>query len=176
MPIKIPSGVTVKVGKGEVTVSGPKGELSQRFDPAITIEQDGDILSVVRPTDSKTHRALHGLVRSLTASMVLGVTQGFEKALDIVGVGYRAEKDGDNMVLRVGFSHTVLIKPLPGTTLVVEGSNRVKVTGIDKQVVGQMAAEIRAVRPPDSYKGKGIRYAGEVIKLKAGKAVGKAGA
>ena len=176
MPIKIPSGVTVKVGKGEVTVSGPKGELSQRFDPAITIEQDGDTLSVVRPTDSKTHRALHGLVRSLTASMVLGVTQGFEKALDIVGVGYRAEKDGDNMVLRVGFSHTVLIKPLPGTTLVVEGPNRVKVTGIDKQVVGQMAAEIRAVRPPDSYKGKGIRYAGEVIKLKAGKAVGKAGA
>jgi large subunit ribosomal protein L6 len=176
MPIKIPSGVTVKVGKGEVTVSGPKGELSQRFDPAITIEQDGDTLSVVRPTDSKTHRALHGLVRSLTASMVLGVTEGFEKALDIVGVGYRAEKDGDNMVLRVGFSHTVLIKPLPGTTLVVEGPNRVKVTGIDKQVVGQMAAEIRAVRPPDSYKGKGIRYAGEVIKLKAGKAVGKAGA
>ena len=176
MPIKIPSGVTVKVGKGEVTVSGPKGELSQRFDPVITIEQDGDTLSVVRPTDSKTHRALHGLVRSLTASMVLGVTQGFEKALDIVGVGYRAEKDGDNMVLRVGFSHTVLIKPLPGTTLVVEGPNRVKVTGIDKQVVGQMAAEIRAVRPPDSYKGKGIRYAGEVIKLKAGKAVGKAGA
>jgi large subunit ribosomal protein L6 len=176
MPIKIPSGVTVKVGKGEVTVSGPKGELNQRFDPAITIEQDGDTLSVVRPTDSKTHRALHGLVRSLTASMVLGVTEGFEKALDIVGVGYRAEKDGDNMVLRVGFSHTVLIKPLPGTTLVVEGPNRVKVTGIDKQVVGQMAAEIRAVRPPDSYKGKGIRYAGEVIKLKAGKAVGKAGA
>ena len=175
MPIKIPSGVTVKVGKGEVTVSGPKGELSQRFDPAITIEQDRDILSLVRPTDSKTHRALHGLVRSLTASMVLGVTQGFEKALDIVGVGYRAEKDGDNMVLRVGFSHTVLIKPLPGTTFVVEGPNRVKVTGIDKQVVGQMAAEIRAVRPPDSYKGKGIRYAGEVIKLKAGKAVGKAG-
>ncbi len=176
MPIKIPSGVTVKVGKGEVTVSGPRGELGQRFDPAITIEQDRDTLSVVRPTDSKTHRALHGLVRSLTASMVRGVTEGFEKALDIVGVGYRAEKDGEKLVLRVGFSHSVIVEPLPGTTIVLEGPNRVKVTGIDKQVVGQMAAEIRAVRPPDSYKGKGIRYSGEFVKLKAGKAVGKAGA
>jgi len=107
--------------------------------------------------------------------MVQGVTQGFEKALDIVGVGYRAEKDGEKIVFKVGFSHPVVIEPLAGTTLVVEGPNRIKVTGIDKQVVGQMAADIRAIRPPDSYKGKGIRYAGEVIKLKAGKAVGKAG-
>jgi large subunit ribosomal protein L6 len=174
MPIKLPSGVTVKVGKGEVIVSGPKGKLKQRFDPTITIKQEGDTLLFARLTDSKTQRALHGLVRSLTASMVQGVTQGFEKALDIVGIGYRAEKDGEKIVLRVGFSHPVVVEPIPGTTLVVENPNRIKVIGIDKQVVGQMAAEIRAVRSPDSYKGKGIRYAGEAVKLKAGKAVGKA--
>jgi large subunit ribosomal protein L6 len=173
LPIKVPSGVSVTVKNGEVSVAGPKGELKRRFDPAITIKQKNDTLVVTRPTDSKMHRSLHGLVRSLTANMVQGVTVGFEKVLDIVGVGYRAEKVGEKLVVRVGFSHAVEIESLPGATLQLEGANRIKVSGIDKQVVGQMAAQIRAVRPPDSYKGKGIRYAGEVVRLKAGKAVGK---
>ena len=126
-----------------------------------------------RPDDSKEHRSLHGLTRSLLANMVQGVSGGFEKTLEIVGVGYRAEKTEDKLVLRVGFSHQVEVTPLPGVSLEVEGNNRIKVSGINKEVVGEMAAEIRAIRPPDAYKGKGIRYAGEVVRLKAGKA-GKA--
>jgi len=124
-------------------------------------------------SDSKEHRSLHGLTRSLLANMVEGVTNGFEKNLEIVGVGYRAEKAGDKIVMRIGFSHTVEVTPLPGISLAVEGVNRIKVMGIDKEVVGEMAAEIRAIRPPDAYKGKGIRYAGELVHLKPGKA-GKA--
>jgi len=173
MPITVPSGVAVTINQNEVTVTGPKGELSRRFNPDISITRDNNILKVSRPSDGRVHRSLHGLTRSLLANMVEGVTGGFEKNLEIVGVGYRAEKAGDKLVIRVGYSHPVEVSPLPGVSLAVEGNNFIKVTGIDKEVVNQMAAEIRAIRPPDAYKGKGIRYAGESVRLKAGKAVGK---
>lgn len=176
LPIPVPQGVVVDIRKSEVTVKGPKGELHRDFHPDISIVlEDGNII-VSRPTDQKTHRALHGLTRSLLANMVAGVDKGFEKILDIVGVGYRVQQNGNNLVLQVGYSHTVEISPPEGISLVAEGANRIKVLGIDKQLVGEMAAQIRAVRPPDSYKGKGIRYSGEKIRLKpgkAGKAIGK---
>lgn len=173
MPITVPSGVVVTINQNEVKVTGPKGELSRRFNPDISITQDNNTLKVSRPSDGRVHRSLHGLTRSLLANMVEGVTSGFEKNLEIVGVGYRAEKAGDKLVIRVGYSHPVEVSPLPGVSLAVEGTNFIKVTGINKEVVNQMAAEIRAIRPPDAYKGKGIRYAGESVRLKAGKAVGK---
>ncbi len=173
MPITVPQGVTVNIKQDEVAVSGPKGELHRRFHPDMSITLDNDTLMVSRPSDNRVHRSLHGLTRSLLANMVEGVSRGFEKGLEIVGVGYRAEKAGDNLVLRIGFSHLVEVSPLPGVSLGVEGNNRIKVTGIDKEVVGEMAARIRAIRPPDAYKGKGIRYAGELVHLKPGKA-GKA--
>jgi len=173
MPITVPQGVTVSIKGDEVTVSGPKGELHRRFHSDMSINLDNDTLVVSRPSDGRMHRSLHGLTRSLLANMVEGVTKGFERGLGITGVGYRAEKAGEKLVLRIGFSHLVEIFPLPGVSLGVEGSNQIKVTGIDKEVVGEMAARIRAIRPPDAYKGKGIRYVGEVIRLKAGKA-GKA--
>ena len=173
MPIAVPPGVVVNIMGGDVAVTGPKGELRRQFSHEITIAIDDGTLYVSRPSDSRQHRSLHGLTRSLLANMVKGVSQGFEKELEVVGVGYRAEKSGDKLMLRVGYSHIVEISPLPGVSLAVEGVNKIKVMGIDKETVGQMAAEIRAVRPPDTYKGKGIRYAGEVVRLKAGKA-GKA--
>ena len=173
MPITVPKGVSVDINQGEVTVTGPKGQLRRRFKSDISITLDNDSLIVSRPSDSRVHRSLHGLTRSLLANMVEGVTNGYEKNLDMVGVGYRAEKVGDNLVIRVGYTHPVTVSPLPGVSLAVERANRIKVTGIDKEAVGEMAAEIRAIRPPDHYKGKGIRYAGELVHLKAGKA-GKA--
>ncbi|MFC1860288.1 50S ribosomal protein L6 [Chloroflexota bacterium] len=173
MPITVPPGVVVDIKKGGVKVTGPKGELRRSFYPDMSITLDDDNLVVSRPSDGTVHRSLHGLTRSLLANMVEGVTRGFEKTLEIVGVGYRVEKAGDNLTIRVGYSHPVEVTPLPGITLVVEGASRIKVMGIDKEVVGEMAAEIRAIRPPDVYKGKGIRYAGEIVHLKAGKA-GKA--
>ncbi len=173
MPITVPPGVEVNIKQGEVTVAGPKGELHRRFHPDMSISLDNNTLVVSRPSDGRVHRSLHGLTRSLLANMVEGVTRGFEKGLEIVGVGYRAEKAGDKLVIRIGFSHLVEVSPLPGVSLDIEGGNRIKVTGIDKEVVGEMAARIRAIRPPDAYKGKGIRYAGESVRLKAGKA-GKA--
>ena len=170
MPITVPQGVVVSINKGnEVTVTGPKGELCRRFNPDMSITLNNNNLIVSRPSDSKEHRSLHGLTRSLLANMVEGVASGFEKNLEMVGVGYRVEKAGDKLIFRVGFSHLVEVSPLPGVSLVVEGTNRIKVTGIDKAAVGQMAAEIRAIRPPDAYKGKGIRYAGELVHLKPGK-------
>ena len=169
MPITVPKGVTVDIKDNKVTVTGPKGELSRQFSPDMSISLTEDTLSVVRPSDSKEHRSLHGLTRSLLSNMVEGVSKGFEKNLEIVGVGYRAEKSGDNLVFRIGYSHPVEVNPLPGLTLNTEGANRIIVSGIDKEVVGEMAAEIRAIRPPDAYKGKGIRYAGEVVRLKPGK-------
>ena len=172
-PIPVPPGVSVTIEASQVTVKGPKGELSRRFSPDMAIVLDGDTLTVSRPSDDRLHRSLHGLTRTLLANMVEGVTSGFERALDIVGVGYRAEQQGEKLVLNIGFSHQVEIAPLPGVTLSVEGNNRMKVFGINKEDVGEMAARMRAVRPPDSYKGKGIRYGGEVVRLKAGKA-GKA--
>ena len=170
MPITIPAGVTVDIRGGSVTVKGPKGELNRPLPTEMLTKLEGNILTVSRPSDSKEHRSQHGLTRSLLANMVEGVSKGFEKNLEIVGVGYRAEKVGNKLVLRIGYSHPVEVNPLPGTTLDVEGNNRIKVSGINKEIVGEMAAEIRAIRPPDSYKGKGIRYAGEIVHLKPGKA------
>ena len=172
-PVKIPSGVTVNIKGRKVDVNGPRGELSRKFNQDLSIKVEDDILTVSRPSDSKQHRSLHGLTRSLIANMVKGVSQGFEKELDIVGVGYRAEKEGEKLILRVGYSHLVEIVPPQGISIELEGTNKIKVKGINKEAVGQMAAEIRAVRPPDAYKGKGIRYTGEVVRLKPGKA-GKA--
>ena len=173
MPIAVPAGVTVNIKKDRVTVSGPKGELSRSLNPEMAITQQDNTLTVSRPSDNKEHRSFHGLTRSLLANMVTGVSNGFDKYLEIVGVGYRAEQAGDKLVLRIGYSHTVEVTPLPGVSLVAEGQNRIKVAGIDKEAVGEMAARIRKIRPPDAYKGKGIRYAGEKVRLKPGKA-GKA--
>ena len=176
MPITIPSGVKVNIEGNTVTVSGPKGELSRSLPGDMLLNLEGDVLTVARPSDSNQHRSYHGLTRSLLANMIEGVSKGFEKILEIVGVGYRAEKSGNNLIIRIGYSHPVEVVPLPGTSLDVEGNNRIKVTGANKEIVGEMAAKIRAVRPPDAYKGKGIRYAGETVHLKpgkAGKVVGK---
>ena len=174
MPIDLPQGVKVAIKGNEVKVTGPKGELDRSFNPQMTISQRDNQMVVTRPSDERQHRALHGLTRTLLSNMVQGVTAGYEKTLDIVGVGYKAEKKGDNLIFKLGYSHTIEVKPLPGVTLVVEGNNRIKVSSINKETVGQQAAEIRALRKPDAYKGKGVRYAGEYIKLKAGKAAGKA--
>ena len=176
MPITVPPSVTVSIKDNTVTVTGPKGELSRSFNSDMSITLEDNNLAVSRPSDSKVHRSLHGLTRSLLANMVEGVTNGFERYLDIVGVGYRAEQTGDKLVVRVGHSHPVEVSPLPGVSLAIEGPSRVKVTGINKEIVGEMAAKIRAIRPPDAYKGKGIRYAKEIVRLKpgkAGKVVGK---
>jgi large subunit ribosomal protein L6 len=173
MPIPVPQGVAVDINNGDVSVKGPKGELRRQFSPKMSIELTGDVLTVSRPSDDRVHRSLHGLTRTLLANMVEGVTKGYDRYLDIVGVGYRVEKRGENLVISIGFSHTVEVEPLPGITLTAEGNNRIKVSGINKEVVGEMTARIRAIRPPDAYKGKGIRYSGEVVRLKAGKA-GKA--
>jgi len=176
LPITVPSGVTVNIKDSFVSIKGPKGEISQTFTPDMKIKlEDGKII-VERPSDSKEHRALHGLTRSLLNNMVTGATKGWEKGLEIVGVGFRAEKVGDKLILRVGFSHPIEVTPLPGVQLGIDGPSRVKVTGINKQIVGEMAAGIRGIRPPDVYKGKGIRYVGEAVRIKpgkAGKAVGK---
>ena len=169
MPITVPPGVVVNIEQDKVTISGPRGQLHRRLNPEMSITLENNSLEVSRPSDSKVHRSLHGLTRTLLANMVEGVTSGFEKTLDIVGVGYRAEKKGDNVVIHIGYSRPVEVSPLPGVSLVIESANRIKVTGINKEVVGEMAARIRAIRPPDAYKGKGIRYAGEIVHLKAGK-------
>jgi large subunit ribosomal protein L6 len=170
LPVVIPTGVTVTIKDGNITVKGPKGELSRIIPGEMIVKVEDDKLTVSRPSDSQKHRAYQGLTRALLANMVQGVSQGFEKSLDIVGVGFRAEKTGEKLTLRVGFSHIVEVKPMPGTTLIVEGTNKIKVSGINKEVVGEMAANIRAIRPPDAYKGKGIRYTDETIRLKPGKA------
>jgi len=176
LPITIPSGVTVTIQDNRVAVKGPKGEMSQTFLPVMSIKQVENELIVERPNDTKENKALHGLTRSIHNNMVTGVTKGWERTLEIVGVGFRAEKSGKNVVLRVGFSHTVEVVPLLGISLDLDGPNRLKVSGVNKETVGEMAAEIRAIRPPDAYKGKGIRYVGESVRIKpgkAGKAVGK---
>ena len=176
LPIPLPKGVTVDILGSEVTVKGPKGELHRSLHPAMSVAlKDGNIV-ISRPGEQKVYRALHGLTRSLLANMVEGVDKGFEKVLEIVGVGYRAQKSGDKLLLQVGYSHPVEILPPPGISLAIEGANRIKVLGIDKELVAEVAARIRAIHPPDPYKGKGIRYSGERIRLKpskAGKAIGK---
>lgn len=170
LPVPIPDGVKVRAEGSRVRVKGPLGELEQRFDPDLAVEvADGEI-RVRRPTDGSRHRALHGLTRSLLANMVEGVTEGFERSLEIHGVGYRAEKRGRDLLLHVGFSHPVEIEAPDGIELVAESPTLIRVRGVDKQLVGQTAAEIRQVRPPEPYKGKGIRYQGEHVRRKAGKA------
>jgi large subunit ribosomal protein L6 len=168
-PIEVPAGVTVTVDPGRVTVHGPKGELRQVVPQRIAIEQTDGVISVTRPTDRGDDRALHGLTRTLVANMVEGVTKGFEKRLEIQGVGYRAAMQGSNLELQVGYSHPVRITPRTGIEFEVPAPTQVIVRGIDKQVVGQTAAEIRKVRPPEPYKGKGIRYEGEQVRRKVGK-------
>ncbi len=173
-PIPVPKGVDVTIGAAnDVKVKGPKGELAQTFTPVLSITQEDGVLRVVRPNEDREVKALHGLTRSLLNNMVVGVTDGYTKVLEILGVGYRAQMDGKNLVLNVGYSHPVRMVAPDGVSYAVEGNNRVSVTGINKQVVGEEAARIRGVRPPEPYKGKGIRYQGEAVRRKAGKA-GKA--
>jgi large subunit ribosomal protein L6 len=170
-PIPVPSGVDVTIAGGNVTVKGPKGTLARQLPADITVRQDGDQLVVERPDDERQHRALHGLTRSLVNNMVVGVTDGFSKDLEIVGVGYRATAQGpDRLELALGFSHPVNIDAPEGITFEVPAPTRITVRGIDKEIVGQVAANIRKVRKPEPYKGKGVRYAGEVVQRKAGKA------
>lgn len=174
-PVPIPAGVKVNIEGSKVTIQGPKGTLTQTFDPNLQIQvKDGHI--IVTAPDAPGYSALHGLTRALINNMVIGVTEGYKRTLEVEGVGYRAELQGKNLVLSVGLSHQVTIEPPPGITFTVDKSQRVfTVEGIDKQLVGEVAARIRAVRPPEPYKGKGIRYQGEKIRRKAGKA-GKTGA
>ncbi len=172
-PIPIPNGVTVTINGTAVGVKGPKGELKQEFRPEMNIRQEGDQVRVTPKADNRMSRCLHGLTRTLVANMVKGVTDGFERKLEIVGVGYRAAMDGRTMIMQLGYSHPVVIDPPAGLEVMVTGNTKLSVTGIDKQAVGDLAAYIRDRRPPEVYKGKGVKYAGEVIKRKAGKAAGK---
>jgi len=169
LPIAIPQGTEVTIDGSEVVVRGSKGELRRRFHPDISIALKDGYLIVTRPSDSKSHRSLHGLTRSLLANMVTGVSEGFEKVLEINGVGYRAQKTGDKLLLQVGYTNPAEFSPPPGISITVEGTNRIRVTGTDKEAVGEAAARIRAVRPADSYKGKGIKYFEEKLHLKPGK-------
>ena len=172
-PVVIPANVTVNVAEGNVvTVKGPKGELTNTFHADMIINVEGNVLTVSRPSDEANHRALHGLTRTLIANMVEGVEKGYSKVLEVNGVGYRAEKKGNQLVMRLGFSHEVIMEEIPGISIAVDG-NKITVSGIDKQKVGQFAAEVRGKRPPEPYKGKGIKYTDEVIRRKVGKTGGK---
>ena len=173
-PVVIPANVTVNVAEGNVvTVKGPKGELTNTFNADMIINVEGNVLTVSRPTDEANHRALHGLTRTLIANMVEGVEKGYSKELEVNGVGYRAEKKGNALVMRLGFSHEVIMEEIPGITIEVPSPNKIFIRGIDKQKVGQFAAEVRGKRPPEPYKGKGIKYTTEVIRRKVGKTGGK---
>ena len=169
-PVPVPSGVAVKLDGQICAIKGPKGELSLDVHPDINVSQDADTVIVTRPTDAPQHRALHGLTRALIANMVIGVTDGFRKSLELRGTGYRAQLQGKTLVLTVGYSHLVEIVPLDGVEFEAETQTLIHVSGIDKQIVGQQAAIIRRVRPPEPYHGKGIRYVGEYVRQKAGKA------
>ena len=170
MPISIPAGVDVKIEEGNlVTVKGPKGTLTQQLHPAMTIRQEGAELLVTRPNDAKENRSLHGLTRTLLHNMVVGVTDGFKKELDVNGVGYRVAKEGSKLVMNLGFSHQVVMEESEGISIEVPNPNKIIISGTDKQRVGQFAAEVREKRPPEPYKGKGIKYADEVIRRKEGK-------
>ena len=173
-PIEIPAGVTVTLGQNNlVKVKGPKGELSRHIHPDMKVTVEGNIVKVTRPSDDKPHKSLHGLSRTLIHNMVLGVTEGFSKSLEINGVGYRAQKQGKNLNLSLGFSHPVIVEPPAGISFDVPSANAIVVNGIDKETVGQIAAEIRGLREPEPYKGKGIKYVGEHIRRKEGKAGAK---
>ena len=170
MPITVPAGVTVTIAEGNVvTVKGPKGELTRALSAEMNINQEGNVITVTRPSDEKAHRSLHGLTRTLLNNMVIGVVDGYKKELDVNGVGYRVAKEGKNLVMNLGYSHQVIVPEIDGITIDVPGPNKIIVSGCDKQVVGQFAAEIREKRPPEPYKGKGIKYVDEVIRRKVGK-------
>jgi len=170
LPINIPSGVSVNVERRSVRVKGPKGELGFDVAEPIAVAVSGSVVTVARPDDAQRNRQLHGLTRTLIANMLDGVTKGFSRNLEIVGVGYRAQMQGKKLALQLGFSHPVVIDPPAGITIAVEGTNKISISGTDKQGVGQLAAQIRDVRPPEPYKGKGIRYEGERVRRKLGKA------
>ena len=172
-PVVIPAGVTVEIAAGNVvTVKGPKGTLSYTFHPDMILKLEGNVLSVERPDEEHLHKSLHGLTRTLISNMIEGVEKGYSKELEVNGVGYRAEKKGNQLVMRLGFSHEVIVEEIPGISIGVNG-NKITISGIDKQVVGQFAAEVRGKRPPEPYKGKGIKYTTEVIRRKVGKTGGK---
>ena len=173
MPIEIPAGVTVSQNENTLTVKGAKGELTRTFHPDINIAVEENVIPVTRPSDGKEHRSLHGLTRALVANMVTGVHEGFTKTLEINGVGYRAAKQGNKLALTLGFSHPVEMEAPAGITIDVPAPNKIVVSGADKEVVGAVAADIRKWRKPEPYKGKGIRYEGEVVRRKAGKAGAK---
>lgn len=173
MPITVPAGVTVTIENNFVTVKGPKGELSRQINKNVKLTLDNGVLTVERPSDEKEDRAMHGLSRTLINNMIIGVTQGFSKTLEINGVGYRAAKQGQNINFTLGFSHPVVKEPPAGITFEVPAPNKIVVSGADKEVVGAVAAEIRTLRPPEPYKGKGIRYEGEFVRRKIGKAGAK---
>ena len=173
MPIEIPAGVTVSQNENTLTVKGAKGELTRTFHPDINIAVEENVITVTRPSDGKEHRSLHGLTRALVANMVTGVHEGFTKTLEINGVGYRAAKQGNKLALTLGFSHPVEMEAPAGITIDVPAPNKIVVSGADKEVVGAVAADIRKWRKPEPYKGKGIRYEGEVVRRKAGKAGAK---
>jgi large subunit ribosomal protein L6 len=174
LPIAVPSGVDVTIDGRTLTVKGPKGTLSRELHPDITVSREDDTLVVTRPTEQKTHKQLHGLTRTLVNNMVVGVTDGYRKGLEITGVGYRASKVGEKLQLNLGYSHPIEIAPPSGISFEVENPTRLAIVGIDKELVGQVAAQVRSTRKPEPYKGKGVKYAGEYIRRKAGKA-GKIG-
>ena len=173
MPITVPAGVTVTIENNHVTVKGPKGELSRQINKNMKLTLDNGVITVERPNDEKENRSLHGLSRTLINNMIIGVTQGFSKSLEINGVGYRAAKQGQNINFTLGFSHPVVKEPPAGITFEVPAPNKIVVSGADKEVVGAVAADIRTLRPPEPYKGKGIRYEGEHVRRKIGKAGAK---
>jgi len=174
MPITVPAGVTVEVKSGNVvTVKGPKGELTRALHPEMQINVEAGVIHVTRPSDAKEHRSLHGLTRTLLNNMVVGVTEGYKKELEVNGVGYRVAKEGKNLNMTLGYSHPVIMPEIDGITIECPTPNKIIISGIDKQVVGQFAAEVREKRPPEPYKGKGVKYAGEVIRRKEGKTAAK---
>ena len=169
-PITVPGGVDIKItADNHITVKGPKGSLERTLHPEMIVEMAGTEINVKRPSEDKTHKALHGLTRTLIANMVEGVTTGFNKKLDVNGVGYRAQKQGSQLIMNLGYSHQVLVDEIPGITIDVPAPNSIIINGIDKQLVGQFAADVRKKRPPEPYKGKGIKYSTEVIRRKEGK-------
>ena len=173
-PITVPAGVEIKIEDNNVvTVKGPKGTLTQQFNANMAIALDNGVVTVTRPNDAKENRALHGLTRTLINNMIVGVTEGFKKELDVNGVGYRVAKEGNKLVMNLGFSHQVIMEEKNGISIEVPGPNKIIISGCDKQIVGQFAAEVREKRPPEPYKGKGIKYVDEVIRRKAGKTGGK---